>query len=89
MGLKANYGRGLVRDLQVFQELAKNEAKNTVMLVAAIFALFTSGKDAFGQLDPTFHPPYFALPDFPGRVLLLRNGKIVKISSPSARGASP
>jgi hypothetical protein len=27
MGLKANYGRGLVRDLQVFQELAKNEAK--------------------------------------------------------------
>ena len=47
------------------------------VMIGAIFALFTSGKDAFGQLDPTFHPPYFAVPDFASRVLLLPDGKYV------------
>jgi len=32
------------------------------VMIGAIFALFTSGKEAFGQLDPTFHPPFFAAP---------------------------
>src|SRR5947209_3832705 len=49
--------------------------KNTVMLVAATFALFTSGKDAFGQLDPTFHPPFFAVPSANSRAQLLPDGK--------------
>src|SRR3984893_12892316 len=47
------------------------------VMIGAIFALFTSGKDAFAQLDPTFHPPYFAVPDFSSRVLLLPDGKYV------------
>ena len=49
--------------------------KNTVMLVAATFALFTSGKDAFGQLDPTFHPPFFAVPSANSRAQLLPDGR--------------
>src|ERR1700730_5234661 len=49
--------------------------KNRVMLVAAIFALFTSGKDAFGQLDPIFHPPFFAVPSANARAQLLPDGK--------------
>ena len=44
-------------------------------VMAAIFALFTSGKDALGQLDPTFHPPFFAVPSAPGRAQLLPDGK--------------
>ena len=46
-------------------------------MMAAIIAIFTSGKEVFGQVDPTFHPPYFAVADFPSRVLLLPDGKYV------------
>src|SRR5437660_11074003 len=49
--------------------------KNRVLLMAVIFALFTSGKEAFGQLDPIFHPPFFAVPSLPARAQLLPDGK--------------
>ncbi|HEX4202165.1 MAG TPA: delta-60 repeat domain-containing protein, partial [Chthoniobacterales bacterium] len=57
----------------------KHPKKITSMaaMMAAIIAIFTSGKDAFGQLDTTFHPPYFAVADLPSRVLLLPDGKYV------------
>ena len=45
------------------------------VMMAAIFALFTPGNDAFGQLDPTFHPPFFAVPSTPARAQLLPDGK--------------
>ena len=46
-------------------------------MMAAVIAIFTSGKEVFGQVDPTFHPPYFAVADFPTHVLLLPDGKYV------------
>jgi uncharacterized delta-60 repeat protein len=48
-----------------------------VAMMAAIIAIFTSGKEVFGQLDPTFNPPYFAVPDFATHALLLPDGKYV------------
>ena len=45
------------------------------VMMAAIAALFPSGKDALGQLDPTFHPPFFVVPSAPGRAQLLPDGK--------------
>src|SRR5436190_9214633 len=57
-------------------KIMKHPKKITGMAVmmAALFALFTSGRDAFGQLDPTFHPPFFAVPSAPARAQLLSAG---------------
>jgi uncharacterized delta-60 repeat protein len=52
----------------------KNIASITAM-IAAIFALFASGREGFGQPDPNFHPPFFAVPSTPGRAQLLPDGK--------------
>src|ERR1700694_199531 len=45
------------------------------VMIGAIFALFTSGKDACGQLDPSFHPPFFAVPSTNAQAQLLPDGK--------------
>ncbi len=54
----------------------KHPKKITSMaaMMAAIIAIFTSGKEVFGQLDPTFHPPFFAVPAAPSRAQLLPDG---------------
>src|SRR5882724_469631 len=54
----------------------KHPKKITSMaaMMAALFALVISGNDAFGQLDASFHPPFFAVPSAPGRAQLLPDG---------------
>src|SRR5438876_12337872 len=48
---------------------------DVAVMIGAICALFTSGKDAFGQLDPIFHPPFLTVPSANSRAQLLPDGK--------------
>jgi uncharacterized delta-60 repeat protein len=61
----------------LFSCMHPKKITSVAAIMAAMIALLTSGKEVFGQVDPTFHPPYFAVADLPSRVLLLPDGKYV------------